>query len=520
MKRILDKFNSDEIKQYGDFFKINKEYNSINDNSKIILVTSINPTPSGEGKTTTLIGINDSLNYFGASSIACLRQPSMGPFFGIKGGATGSGNCEIVGANKINCGFTGDFFAIESANNLIYSIIENEIYFDSELDIDKNRIFWKRCLDCNDRSLRDINYKISNESDEINTHFTITAASNLMALFCLAKSKKDFKEKLENTLVALSNKGKPIYVKDLNIIDSLILIMDDALNPNLAFSKFENPIIIHGGPFANIAHGCNSLIATSLCSNKFEYVLTEAGFGADLGAEKFINIKCREANIVPSLVVVAITLKAVKHHSTINNEDVFEQIKSGFENVEKHISNIKNFGLNFCIVINKFNDDNLDELNYLKKLCDSYCDTEISNMWNEGPKSSKNIFDLISKNCKKNTKINFTYSLNDENEKKIIDVCKKIYGANNVTFSDKSKRILIENKNFIKDYYICSAKTPFSLSQNPNLLGQPKNFDIHIENIEINHSTKFLIPIISKLFLMPGLPKQPNAKIIKYEYSK
>ncbi|MDE5841474.1 MAG: formate--tetrahydrofolate ligase, partial [Malacoplasma sp.] len=411
-------FNESELEKFGGFYKLKNEYEKIeNPNSKLILVTSINPTPEGEGKTTTLIGINDCLNYFGKDSLACLRQPSMGPFFGIKGGATGSGQCEILDAEKINCGFTGDFYEIEAANNLIMSVIENEIYFNSDLNINPEKIMWKRCIDINDRSLREIKYEIK-KGIEIKSGFTITAASYLMALFCLAKNKKDFKNKLENTIIAFNKKDNPVYLKQLKITDAIMLILDNALKPNLAFSKFDNPIIIHGGPFANIAHGCNSLIALIHAINKTEFVLTEAGFGSELGAEKFIDILCREANLIPDLVVLTITLKAVKHHGkTIlekNNQKYCskELIDTGFENVKHHFDLLKKFNLNVCIIINKFDSDDLKELNYLKSKSDSLTKTAISTMWQDGPKANKIIFDLIINNAKKPKEINFIYDVN------------------------------------------------------------------------------------------------------------
>ncbi len=516
--RILEKFKNHEIEQFGKFYKItpnNNETNTYKD-KKLILVTSINPTPSGEGKTTTLIGLNDSLNFFNESSVACLRQPSMGPFFGIKGGATGSGECEIQNPQLINCGFTGDFYEIEAANNLILAVLENEIYFNSELDIDSNNIYWKRCIDVNDRSLRSVNYDVS-KTDRVNTFFTITAASSLMALFCLAKDRQDFINRLNETIVALNKKGNPIKIKDLEITDSLMLILDKALKPNLAFSKHNNPIIIHGGPFANIAHGCNSIISTKMGLDNFEYILTEAGFGADLGAEKFLNIKCKEANLIPSLVVIAVTLKSVKHHCNIETKDNYEVISKGFENVIKHIESIKSFNLNFCIVINKFSDDDKDELMYLKSLCDNHCPTEISTMWQNGPKDSENIYKLIKSNVKNNNSITYTYDTKDDVYTKIEKICKTIYGAKEVKYSDLVKKKIENNKNFIENYYVCNAKNQYSLTSDQTILGYPKDFTIEVFDIEFNHAAKFIIPIMSKIFLMPGLPKKPNAKIIKYE---
>ncbi len=519
--KIFKYFNESELEKFGTFYKLKNDYEKINNsNNKLILVTSINPTPEGEGKTTTLIGLNDCLNYYGKSSLACLRQPSMGPFFGIKGGATGSGKCEILDAEKINCGFTGDFYEIEAANNLIMSIIENEIYFDSELNIDPNKIMWKRCIDINDRSLREIKYKIKKDV-EIKSSFTITAASYLMALFCLAKNKKDFKTKLDNTIIAFNIYNKPVYLKDLKISDTIMLILNKALMPNLAFSKFNNPIIIHGGPFANIAHGCNSLIALIYALNKAEYVFTEAGFGSELGAEKFIDILCQEANLIPDLVVLTITLKAVKHHGKIilekTNKKYCEKelIDTGFENVKLHFNLLKKFNLNICIIINKFDSDNQKELNYLKLKSDSLTKTEISTMWKDGPTNNKSIFELIVNNVKKPEKINFIYDVREEAVSKINKLTISSYQSRNVVYSEKAKEKLNDFHSYINNFYICGAKTPFAFSTSQNFINF-ENFDALVENIEINFAAKFIIPIYSQVFLMPGLPIEPNAKKIKF----
>lgn len=517
---IFKYFNIKELEKFGSFYKIRKEYEIPNDSkSNLILVTSINPTPEGEGKTTTLIGINDCLNYYGKDSIACLRQPSMGPYFGIKGGATGSGRCEIQNPEKINCGFTGDFYAIEAANNLIMSVIENEIYFNSELNIDPRKIIWKRCIDINDRSLRNINYQIS-KKDKVDSSFTITAASYLMALFCLAKNKKDFKERLEKTIVAFNSKNKPIYVQDLNITDSIMLILDDALKPNLAFSKENNPIIIHGGPFANIAHGCNSVIALSAALNKSEYVLTEAGFGSELGAEKFINILCRETNLIPSLVVLTITLKAVKYHGSFSGStNTQETIDNGFQNVVHHFNLLKKYGLNVCIVINKFSDDNPQELDYLYNKSSDLTTTVISTMWQDGSSKNEELYKTIINSVNKPNKIEFTYSLKEEAMKKINKLCTEIYNASSIKYSVTALSKLQENEHLLNNYYICGAKTPYSPSIKNEYMDLEKH-DVIVEDIEINHASKFIIPIFSKTFLMPGLPKEPNAKKIKINFDK
>ena len=519
MKNKLNKyFNDNELEGFGAFYKItNKHENYGIEKGKLILVTAINPTPSGEGKTTTLIGINDCLNYFGESSLACLRQPSVGPFFGIKGGATGSGECEIINARKINSGFTGDFYAIETANNLILSVIENEVYFSTDLKIDPKRILWKRCIDINDRSLRNINYFIK-ENIEINTDFTITAASYLMALFCLAKDKYDFRKRLEDTIVAFDYSNSPVYLRDLKIIDSIMLILEDALKPNVAFSKQNNPIIIHGGPFANIAHGCNTLIALKNALKRSEYVLTEAGFGAELGAEKFIDILCRESGLKPGLIVLTTTLKATIYHgeqiAKIKNKIIStkETIDLGFENIRYHMNVLKKYNPNVCIIINKFTNDNLEDLMYLKLKCDNIASTVISTMWQDGPSKNIDVYKMIKENYKNSDfELNYIYDLNDSVINKITLLSKKIYNASNVIFSDKALSKIKENNKWIDGYYICGAKTPYSVSTSIDFKTFEKQ-EVVVEDIEINHAAKFVIPIFSKIFLMPGLPKNPNAK--------
>lgn len=496
-------------------FKSLNVSNMVND-SNLILVTSINPTPTGEGKTTTLIGINDCLNYFKAKSLACLRQPSMGPFFGIKGGATGSGKCSLENSDFINCGFSGDFFAIESSTNLIQACIENEIYQKSDLNINPKTIIWNRCIDTNDRSLRDIEYSIDTNV-KIKSKFNITAASFLMACFCLAINENDLIEKIDNTLIAFNYKDEPIYIKDLKISNAIRLILSNAFRPNLVLTKYKNPVLIHGGPFANIAHGCNSIVATKIALSKSKYVLTEAGFGADLGMEKFLNIKCREMDVVPSLIVIAVTLKSIKHHGDLALDKLgeinFEKLKKGFANVEKHIASIKTFKLNFCIVINKFSNDTKSELLYLQKMIiDKGYDCEISTMWQDGPSKNKQIYDLIMRNVANNKDINFTYDLFSSPIEKMKLIAQNIYGANDVIISKKALNKLNKFDDYINGYYVCFAKNFFSITSNPNKLGWPKNFNIPVVDIEINHSSRFIIPIAGKIFLMPGLPKTPNAK--------
>lgn len=517
-KQIKKYFKESELISIANdvykFKSLNVSKNFVDSN--LILVTSINPTPTGEGKTTTLIGINDCLNYFNKKSLACLRQPSMGPFFGIKGGATGSGKCSLENSNFINCGFSGDFFAIESATNLIQSCIENEIYQKSNLNINYKTIMWNRCIDMNDRSLRNIEYLIDSNV-KIKSKFNITAASFLMACFCLATSEEDLLNKIDKTLIAFNHNDEPIYIRDLKISNAIILILSNAFKPNIVLSKYKNPVLIHGGPFANIAHGCNSIVATKIALSKSDFVLTEAGFGADLGMEKFLNIKCREMGIVPRLIVIAVTLKSIKHHGGVTpdklNEINFSKLEKGFANVEKHIASVKTFGLNFCIIINKFSNDTQKELSYLHKMIiDRGYDCEISTMWQTGPSKNKNIYDLIMRNIIKNKFINFTYDLSSPPIEKMRLIAQKIYGANNVTISKKAYNKLNKFNEYINNYYICFAKNFFSITSNPHILGWPKNFNIFVTDIEINHSSKFIIPIVGKIFLMPGLPKAPNAK--------
>lgn len=523
------KFNKNQLLSFpNEVWKIRDKSlyseNNLNYKGKLILVTSINPTPSGEGKTTITIGINDCLNYYKQKSIACLRQPSMGPYFGIKGGATGFGQSSLKNNLLINTGFTGDFYFIEQANNLIYSIIENEIYQKSELNIDSKKIFWNRCIDLNDRCLRTINYDLKDKT--INTNFSITAASKLMACFCLANSFDDLKEMLENTLIAFSKDNNPIYIKDLKIIDSILLILRNAFLPNLVFSKLNNPILVHGGPFANIAHGCNSIVATKIALKNYDYVITEAGFGSDLGMEKFLNIKCRKANLNPNLIVLTITLKALKYQANfIGDENNFElnrkAILKGFNNVLKHIEIIKSFNLNYCVVINRFSNDDKKELFYLKDILKSNnIDCEISYLSKTSPNKNKQVFDLIERNIKDDTKINFTYHLDSDIFEKIENVATKIYGAKKVTFSIKARNKLINYKNYIDNYFVCFAKTFYSITGDSKKLNWPKNFNISIKDIEFNHASKFVIPIVGDVFLMPGLPKIPNAKKIIFDIRK
>lgn len=512
MEQQLKKyFTKHEIEQHGLFYKLNALTNYQPDfaNKKLILITSINPTPAGEGKTTTLIGLNDCLNYFGIKSLAVLRQPSMGPFYGLKGGATGYGECQVLYSDQVNSGLTADFFYIEQANNLIISILENEIFFKSKLAIDPNSIFWNRCIDINDRNLRDITYSLGTNL-KYQTSFVITAASYLMALFCLAKNSHDFFQKLNQTIIAFSQQNTPISIKDLKINNGLKLVLQTALKPNVVFSKHLNPILMHGGPFANIAHGTNSLIATYYALAKSDYVFCEAGFGSDLGAEKFFNIKCRHSNIIPSLVVLVISLKAVKHHADQTINDWKHLIDSGFAHITYHYRLIKQFGANVVIIINRFKEDLTKELAYLHALCANLAPSEISTMAHEGPSKAKNLWQLIVQNAKKTPSINYTYQLKESAWDKITKICQTIYGAQKVDCNKAVKTKLQKYAQYIQNFYVCNAKTPFSISTQSDLLGVPKNHNVMIEDVKFNFCANFIIPILSKTFLMPGLGPTTN----------
>lgn len=517
MDKLKELFKNDDIKQYGNFYKIETENLKDKDRKgKLILVTSINPTPTGEGKSTTLIGLNDCFNYAHKNSIAVLRQPSIGPFFGIKGGATGSGECSILNSEEINTGFTGDFYSIETANNLIYSIIENEIYFNSELDIDKTKILWDRCIDMNDRSLRTIDYSINKDIQQ-NASFAITAASRLMAAFCLANDYDDLRNMINNTIVAYSKKNTPIYINDLKIIDSIMLVLKNAIKPNIAFSKYNSPIIIHGGPFANIAHGCNSIMATETGLKVSDFVFTEAGFGADLGAEKFLNIKCRKMKVVPSLVVITVTLKSLKYHAGIKIEELDKEslsgIEIGFDNLLKHIETIKGFNLNYVVILNKHNIDTEKEIEEFKYNCEKFnINFAVSTMWQDGPNKNQHLVKFIEDNIKENNKINFTYQLDSDIKTKVNQITTTIYGANGVTYTQEANDIISDIESKCKGYYVCIAKTFSSLSDDPKKLNRPRNFNINVTDVKINHCSKFVIIITSHIYLMPGLPKNPKAK--------
>ena len=513
---IAKKLGINDIIPYGNYIgKIDyKKYNGAK-KGKLILTTSINPTPYGEGKTTLAIGINDALRSLGKNSLAVLREPSMGPVFGVKGGATGGGYSQIVPMESINLHFTGDMHAITSANNLLASIIDNHIYQGNSLNIDPNKVLFKRCLDVNDRALREI--KLNNRLE----HFTITAASEIMAILCLSNDISDLRKKLENILIGYTYDNKAVFASDLNCIDSLIIVLKDALKPNLVQSLENNPVIIHGGPFANIAHGCNSIIATKLGLSLADYVITEAGFGSDLGAEKFFDIKCRN-DIRPDLVIINVTIKALKHNGYASKDEVnkpsIELIDKGICNLDRHIENMKKFNSNILVVLNEYSTDTLDEISFVKKhVEDLNVPFEVSNAYNKGSIGAIEVAKKIIELCNNENKFKFLYDLDLPIKEKINKICCDIYGADNVIYTDLINKKIDEINNLgFSNLPICIAKTQYSLSDNSKLLGTPKDFDVEIKNLELKSGAGFIVVFLGSIIDMPALSKYPaylNMKI-------
>lgn len=513
---VANKLGISEIECYGcDKAKIDytKYQNKIL--GKLILVTSINPTPYGEGKTTLAIGINDALRKLNKNSVAVLREPSMGPVFGMKGGATGGGYSQAIPMEDINLHFTGDMHAITACNNLLCALIDNHIYQGNELNIDPNSICFHRCIDINDRILRDINLYNRKE------HFSITAASEIMAILCLANNFEDLRNKLDNILIGYTYDEKPVFVRNLNCTDSLLITLKDAIKPNLVQSLENNPIIIHGGPFANIAHGCNSLIATKLGLSLCDYVITEAGFGADLGAEKFFDIKCRN-NLKSNLVVLNVTLKALKHNGYCPKDEIskpsIDFIKKGICNLEAHINNIKKFTSNILVVLNKYNSDTIEEINYLKEFVESLeIPFEVSEAYLKGSDGALNVANKVIQYCNKENDFKFLYDLNDTITNKIETIIKEIYHTSNIKYSEIALNKIKQIEKINYKLPICIAKTPMSFSDNPKLLGNPIDYEITIKDLEIKNGAGFIIVYLGNIIDMPGLSKRPNSLDMKID---
>lgn len=516
-KNIIDiakKIGLDEndLELYGKYkAKIIKNINYKNNNSKLVLVSSINPTKEGEGKTTVAIGLADSLNNIGKKTIVELREPSMGPTLGLKGGATGGGYAQVYPMDEINFHFTGDIHAITSANNAISCFIDNHIYYGNELNIDIENIYWRRCLDLSDRPLRDVMINYGRNGQRLE-HFDISVASEIMAVICLSKDYTDLERRISNIVVAKDINGKYIKLEDLGITGCIAAILKDTIKPNLVQTLEGTPAIIHGGPFANIAHGCSSVIASRYGLMLSEYVITEAGFGADLGAEKFLDIKVPVLSKDPNLVVLVVTAKALNAHSEDGN------IYNGLDNLKKHIENIKEYNLNVIVTINEYEDDNKEDIKKIIEFCSDNNVKAVSNsVWKNGSAGGLNLAKLVVEECeeksgvKKVVPFKTIYEKEDEIEEKIRKVVTKIYGGNGVIYSKKAEeKIKKLEKSDYRKYPICIAKTPMSLSDNPKLLGRPTDFKINVSDISLKAGAEFIVVYTSKILTMPGLPEKPN----------
>ncbi|MEE0127078.1 MAG: formate--tetrahydrofolate ligase [Clostridia bacterium] len=517
------KINEEYLEQYGKYkAKISLNYyEKIKDNKdgKLILVTAINPTPLGEGKTTTSIGLTDAFNKLNKKAILALREPSLGPVFGIKGGATGGGYSQVAPMEDINLHFTGDIHAITTANNLLSAIIDNHIWQGNELEIEK--VTWKRCLDLNDRALRKVQISLSGERNMLPREdgFDITVASEIMAILCLAKDMKDLKRRLGNIIIGYNKQNNPITCKDLKAEGSLAVILKDAINPNLVQTLENNPVLIHGGPFANIAHGCNSVIATNMALKMGDYVITEAGFGADLGAEKFLDIKCRLLNKKPNAVVIVATLRALKYHGGVSKEECtkenVEALKVGIQNLLRHIENVKKYGVTPIVAINKFSNDTEKEIETLKQTLEGIVEVSLLENWEKGGEGATDLANKLIKICETENGFEYIYDINDTIEEKIKKVAQKIYGATGVEYSDLAKEQLKELNNFKMP--ICVAKTQYSFSDDPKDLLGDKPFNLHVTELKMKAGAEFVVVLTGKIMTMPGLPKKPAAENINID---
>ena len=493
--------------------------------SNLILVTAITPTPAGEGKTTTSVGLSDGLNKIGKKSIVCLREPSLGPSFGMKGGAAGGGYAQVVPMEQINLHFTGDFHAITSAHNLLSALIDNHIYWGNKLNIDPENIVWKRVVDLNDRGLRKIKINLEKLKSNVprDDSFDITVASEVMAIFCLSNNIKDLEEKIGNITIAYTKDKKPVYAKDLKAHGPMTVLLKEAIRPNAVQTLENNLALIHGGPFANIAHGCNSVLATKTALKLSEYVVTEAGFGADLGAEKFLDIKCRKAGIQPSCVVLVATIRALKMHGGVEKDDLkkenVEAIKKGLPNLERHVENIKQFGLEVVVAINHFVTDTDKEVKIIEEYCSKLgVKVSLCKHWADGGNGAKDLANNVIELCEKSEKNKFKYLYSDETPilEKVEKIAKEIYKANKITADERVKEQL---KTFEKNGYgkfpVCIAKTQYSFSVDPKLKGAPSDHEIPIREVRLSSGAEFIVVICGSIMTMPGLPRVPAADSIK-----
>ena len=528
IEKIAEGIGIDEkyVENYGKYkakisLNIMKDLRNKED-GKLVLITAINPTPLGEGKTTIAIGLADGLRKIEKNVILALREPSLGPVFGIKGGATGGGHSQVAPMEDINLHFTGDIHAITSANNLLSAIIDNHIYHGNELNIEK--VTWKRCVDLNDRQLRAVNTGLSGEKNIVPREdgFDITVASEIMAIFCLATNTDDLKRRLGNIIIGYNNKQKPVTAHDLKAEGAMAVLLKDALNPNLVQTLEHTPAIIHGGPFANIAHGCNSVVATKMALKLSDYTVTEAGFGADLGAEKFLNIKTRRLGKIPDAVVIVATIKALKYHggmakNELEKEDI-EALKNGSKNLLKHIENLKEkFGVNVVVAINKFNQDTENEIETLRKILEKEnVELSLVESWSKGGEGAIDLAEKVANLCEeKENEFKYIYNLEDTIKEKVEKVSKNIYGADGVEYSKEAEEQIekIENMGY-GNLPICIAKTQYSFSDDAKNLECNSSFNIHVKDVKLKAGAEFIVILTGKVMTMPGLPKHPASEQI------
>lgn len=530
LEKIVDvarkiEIEEEDLEQYGRYkAKISNEVyekRKEKQDGKLILVTAINPTPLGEGKTTMSIAIADGLKKIGKKSILALREPSLGPVFGIKGGATGGGKVQIAPMEDINLHFTGDIHAVTAANNLLSSLIDNHIYFGNELGFDK--VVWKRCMDLNDRQLRMVDTGLSGEKKIVPRidSFDITVASEIMAIVCLSEDIEDLKERLGNILVGYNKEGNPIYAKQLNAQGAMTVLLKDVIKPNLVQTLEHTPAIVHGGPFANIAHGCNSIIATKMALKLGDYVITEAGFGADLGAEKFLDIKCRKAKLRPDAVVLVATIKAIKYHGGIEKDKIQEEnlegLEKGMDNLYRHIDNLKNkFGLNVIVALNRYDQDTDKEINFItQKLNEKGIELSLVEGWAKGGLGATDIAEKIVKLVQEKEDFKYIYDLNESIKNKIQKVATQIYGANDVEYTEEAEKEIarIEELGY-GNLPVCIAKTQYSFSDDAKNLECKDEYNIHVRSVELKSGAGFVVVLAGKIMTMPGLPKIPAAESI------
>ena len=497
-----------------------------NPDGKLILVTAINPTPAGEGKTTISIGLTQAMNLLGKKTVAALREPSLGPCFGVKGGAAGGGYAQVVPMEDLNLHFTGDFHAITSANNLLAAMLDNHIQQGNSLGIDTRQVVWKRCLDMNDRALRNIVIGLGAKADGVvrEDHFIITVASEIMAILCLANDMEDLKNRLSKIIVAYNFAGEPVTAGDLKATGAMAALLKDAMKPNMIQTLENTPVLVHGGPFANIAHGCNSIRATKMALKLADYTVTEAGFGADLGAEKFLDIKCRMAGLVPDTIVIVATVRALKYNGGVKKEDLntenLEALKKGIVNLDKHIENMQGFGVPVVVTLNGFVADTEAEQNFIKEHVEAMgCEFAIANVWAKGGEGGIDLANKVLKSLEKSEKkLNFTYEDDMSLKDKINAIATKIYGADGVSFSPAAARVLnnLEKMGF-GNLPVCMAKTQYSLSDDQTKLGRPENFMVNVREVYVNAGAGFVVAITGSIMTMPGLPKVPAAENIDYD---